>query len=64
MKEKVTLNSKEQKRLLVMNEVVAGRMTAQQAADMLGITLGHTRRILARYWLEGAAALALDFNTP
>ncbi|HET6446320.1 MAG TPA: ISNCY family transposase [candidate division Zixibacteria bacterium] len=58
MKIEVTLNSKEQKRLPVMNEVVAGRMTAQQAADMLGITLRHTRRILARYRLEGAAALA------
>ncbi|MGB3715130.1 MAG: ISNCY family transposase, partial [Candidatus Promineifilaceae bacterium] len=58
MKKEVTLNSKEQKRLLVMNEVVAGRMTAQQAADMLGITLRQTRRILARYRREGAAALA------
>lgn len=58
MKQEVTLNSKEQKRLLVMNEVVAGRMTGQQGADMLGITLRHTRRILSRYRREGAAALA------
>ena len=58
MNKEVTLNSKEQKRLLVMNEVVAGRMTGQQAAEMLGITLRHTRRILARYRREGAAALA------
>ena len=58
MKKEVTLNSKEQKRLLVMNEVMAGRMTGQQAADVLGITLRHTRRILAGYRLEGAAGLA------
>jgi len=58
MKKEVTLNNKEQKRLLVMNEVVAGRMTGQQAADMLGITLRHTRRILASYRQESAAALA------
>ena len=58
MKQEVTLNNKEQKRLLVINEVLAGRMTGQQAAEMLGITLRHTRRIIARYRLEGAAALA------
>jgi transposase len=37
---------------------VAGRITGQQAADVLGITLRHARRILARYRQEGAAALA------
>jgi hypothetical protein len=31
MKEKVTLNVKEQKRLPVMNEIVAGRIIGQQA---------------------------------
>jgi hypothetical protein len=32
MKKEVTLNNKEQKNLLIMNEVVAGRMTGQQAS--------------------------------
>jgi CRP-like cAMP-binding protein len=64
MKQEVTLNSKEQKRLMIMNEIVAGRITGQQAADVLGITLRHTRRILARYRQKGAAALALGFNKP
>ncbi len=32
MKEKVTLNVKEQKRLLVLNEILAGRMTGQEGA--------------------------------
>jgi len=58
MKQEVTLNSKEQKRLLVLNEVIAGRMTGQEAAEMLTLTLRHARRLLARYRQEGAAALA------
>ena len=47
--ETVTLNSKEQKRLLVFNELIAGRMTGQEAADVLGLSLRHTRRALADY---------------
>ena len=31
MKEKVTLNVIEQKRLLVLNEILAGRITSQEA---------------------------------
>ena len=56
--EKVTLNNKEQKRLLVLNEVLAGRMTGQDAAEMLGLSLRHTRRLIAAYRQSGAAALA------
>lgn len=55
--ETVTLNEKAQKRLLVLNEVLAGRMTGQEAAEMLELTLRHTRRLLARYRRDGAAAL-------
>jgi transposase len=57
MMKKVTLSAKEQKRLLVFNEVLAGRMTGKEAAEMLGISLRHTRRLLARYRLHGAAGL-------
>ena len=39
MKEKVTLNVKEQKRLLILNEMMAGRMIGQEAAEMLGLSL-------------------------
>lgn len=35
MKEKVTLNRKEQKRFKVLNGVIVGHMTGQQAAEML-----------------------------
>jgi transposase len=58
MKTEVTLNQKEQKRLLVMNELLAGRLTGQEAAEVLGVSLRHTRRLLAAYRREGAAALA------
>jgi len=57
MKEKVTLNLKEQKRLLVLNGVLAGRMTGQEVADVLGLSLRHTRRLMAAYRQEGAAVL-------
>ena len=58
MKEEVTLNQKEQKRLLVLNELLAGRLTGQEAAEVLGLSLRHTRRIIAAYRQEGAAVLA------
>lgn len=58
MKEKVTLNIKEQKRLLVMNEILAGRMTGQEGAEVMGLSLRHTRRVIAAYRQEGAAVLA------
>ena len=58
MKKEVTLNLKEQKRLLVLNELLAGRLTGQEAAEVLGLSLRHTRRLIAAYRQEGAAVLA------
>lgn len=58
MKEEVTLNQKEQKRLLVLNEMLAGRITGQEAAEVLGLSMRHTRRLIAAYRREGAAVLA------
>ena len=57
MKE-VILNIKEQKRLLVLNEILAGRIAGQEAAEVLGLSLRHTRRLIAAYRQEGAAVLA------
>lgn len=57
MKE-VTLNIKEQKRLLVLNEILVGRIAGQEAAEVLGLSLRHTRRLIAAYRQEGAAVLA------
>ena len=56
--DKVTLNNKKQKRLMVLNEVLAGRFTGHQAAQVLGLSLRQTRRLLAAYRQAGAAGLA------
>ena len=54
----VTLNSKEQKRLKVLNQVERSEVVGQQAAQLLGMSLRHVRRLLAAYRNEGAAGLA------
>ena len=56
--ETVTLNLKEQKRLLVLNRINQGKLNGEQAADLLGLSVRHVRRMLARYRGEGAKALA------
>ena len=56
--ETITLNLKEQKRLLVLNRVNDGKMTAAQAAELLSWSERHVRRMLARYRATGAEALA------
>ena len=56
--ENVTLNPKEQARLQVLNSLLAEHMTLDQAATLMGVTPRHTRRILAAYREEGAAAVA------
>ena len=56
--ENVTLTPKEQSRLQVLNSLAAEHMTLDQAAELMGVTPRHTRRILAAYYECGAAALA------
>jgi transposase len=58
MKERVTLNAKEQKRLMVLSKVGEGWMGAGEAAGVLGLSIRQVRRLLAGYRKEGAAALA------
>jgi len=58
MKEKVTLNKKEQRRAMVLCEVEKGLMTGAQAARVMGVSLRHTRRLLAASRQEGVGALA------
>ena len=58
MKEMVTLNRKEQRRLVVLNQVEVGKVTGKGAAEVLDLSLRHVRRLLAAYREEGAAALA------
>ena len=54
----VTLNRKEQKRLMVLNEVERGKMRGGEAAGVLGISLRQTWRLLAAYRRKGASGLA------
>ena len=58
MMEHVILTQQEQARLQVLNNLLAGYMTTEQAATLMGVSTRHTRRILAAYRQEGAAALA------
>src|SRR5579863_10681639 len=57
-KETVTLTTREQKRVLIVNQVQTGQLSAAQAAELLQISERHMRRILAAYRKEGVAALA------
>jgi transposase len=54
----VTLNDKEQKRLEVLNLAISNRISRKQAASILDLSLRHTKRLIAAYRKEGAAALA------
>jgi len=54
----VTLTVKEQKRLRLVVELDAGRVTGREAADVLGVSLRHVWRLLAAFREEGAAGLA------
>ena len=52
------MTQKEQTRLQVLNSLMADHMTLEQAATLMGVSTRHTRRILAAYRRDGAAALA------
>jgi transposase len=58
MKETVTLNRKEQNRLIVLNQVSTINLTVSQAAKLLALSQRHVWRLLAAYRKEGALALA------
>jgi transposase len=58
MKEEVTLNRKEQNRLVVMNRIESKKLTVAQGAALLELLQRHVWRILASYQKEGASALA------
>ena len=54
----VTLNQREQARLHVLNSVLEYQVPIAQAAELLGVSQRHARRLLAAYREQGAAALA------
>jgi transposase len=57
MRGQITLNEKEQKRLMILNKVSRGELSAAAASDLLGRSLRQTRRLLGRYREKGAAGL-------
>jgi transposase len=57
MDTEVTLTVREQKRLFVITEVLAGRWTAAEAAAKLGLSLRQMRRVLAAFRRDGPAGL-------
>ena len=43
------MNRKEQRGLVVLNQVERSKMIGREAAEVLGLSLRHVRRILAAY---------------
>jgi len=58
MKEEVTLNRKEQNRVIVLNQIETKGLKVEKAAMVLELTPRHVWRLLAGYRREGAAAIA------
>jgi transposase len=54
----VTLNKKEQRRLMVLNHVEKGSMKSREAAVVLDLSLRQVRRLLSSYRRKGAEGLA------
>ena len=58
MKEEVTLNRREQNRVIVLNQIETRRLTVDKAAMLLEVTPRHVWRLLADYRRGGSAAIA------
>ena len=58
MERMVILNKKEQRRLVILNHVEKGQLQMKEAAEMMGVSLRHVKRLLSAYRQEGAAGLA------
>lgn len=54
----VTLGPDEQRRLYVLTELLAGRLTTIEAALALDLSIRHLKRLKARYRRDGVASLA------
>jgi transposase len=54
MDKRVTFNMKEIKRLHLIQQILDRHMTAQQATELLGLSLRQVRRLVAKYREKGA----------
>lgn len=57
-KERVSLNMREQQRVMVLNRIVSVELTGKEAARLMGRSVRQVRRLLAGYRKEGVAAIA------
>src|SRR6266699_5143194 len=57
MRETLTLNTHEQKRVMVLNRILAGHLSVAEAAPVLERSHRQVQRLLAAYRKEGAAAV-------
>jgi transposase len=55
--ENVTMNAKEQRRVMVLTEVASGILSVPAAATVLHLSERHVKRLLAGFRREGVAAL-------
>jgi len=55
--ENVTMNQQEQRRVIVLTQVVSGALTVAGAAERLALSQRQTKRLLAGFRREGVAAL-------
>ena len=54
----LTLTTKEQTRIQVLNGVIEGKVTVAEASGLMGVSERHAWRLLAAYRGEGPAAVA------
>ena len=54
----VTLNQQEEARIQVLNGVLEYQWPIAQAAEIMGVSERHSKRLLPAYRKDGAAALA------
>ena len=54
----VKLNQQEQARIQVLNSVLEYQLSITQAAEIMGVSKRHTKRLLAAFGKHGAAPLA------
>jgi transposase len=57
MNETVTLTERDQLRIRTLNRLVEGSLTGREGAEQLGVCVRQVRRLVARYRVEGVAAI-------
>ena len=56
--ETITLNRKDQQRVMVLNGMEKRELTASQAGELMGLSVRQVRRLVAAYRREGVGAIA------